>query len=468
MPRTSEPSATIPFGQEFTPPTLGKTVGEDRVLGWLLETAKASESKASLAREIEDQCLAHVPRPKDRRDMASHVVTALRSYRLISTPDADPVLLTEAGEAILTAEGASRDRLFARHILLRCAGQRLVDTILTYQIRGERALLEDLARELEGSPTSKNISAMRAWLARADIFPGKRSYEVDPARIEDLLGSRIAEVYHLEGAALELVMAIQQLTLQSGEDFVRASQAASLAEDRQPGIRIPRKALGQFVKGLEERGLLEIEKHRGAGGTGWAVRLVGAARDLSSEELGDFIAQSDFRFGLHNLLPLQETLRRLATGHAERLGYYGEMLAAHLCIALGLERLRWRQRAPAAEIDLSAEKVTAFAYQRWHIQVKNTQGKLDIDRVDRELGAAAGLGITHLLFVVPRSSLTGPAKEQLLVKSRLTPVHAYALTRNELAGFEMGKILKSLRSQTLLVAHAKRSEARRRGLGGEA
>lgn len=163
---------------------------------------------------------------------------------------------------------------------------------------------------------------------------------------------------------------------------------------------------------------------------------------------------------------MRETLQNLATGHAERRGHYGEMLAAHLCIALGLKKLRWRQRAPAAEIDLSAEKVTGFAYQRWHIQVKNTQGKLDIDRVDRELGAAAGLGVTHLLFVVPRASLTAPAKTQLLVKSRLTPIHAFALTKKELTCFQMARILESLRGQALLIAHTKEDEARRRELGG--
>ena len=69
----------IPFGQDFTPATLGKKLGEDQVLGWLLAAAVVGR-RSSFAEAVATDCLAHVANDKDRRDMASHVVTAMRGY----------------------------------------------------------------------------------------------------------------------------------------------------------------------------------------------------------------------------------------------------------------------------------------------------------------------------------------------------------------------------------------------------
>ncbi len=192
MALSREPSSSqIPFGQEFTPSTLGKTLGEDRVLGWLLDTAAALGTRSAFAEAIQETCLTHVPGAKDRRDMASHVIAALRSYKLVERTEDDGIALTEIAGRIRAAEGADRDRIFARHILISCQGQRLVDAILKYQLRGERALLQDLATQLEGQPTSKSLSAMRAWLAKAGAIEGS-GYRVDQAAIETLLGSNVA------------------------------------------------------------------------------------------------------------------------------------------------------------------------------------------------------------------------------------------------------------------------------------
>ncbi len=229
----------IPFGQEFTPSTLGKTLGEDEVLGWLLDTAATAANRSDLSVAIQETCLPGVPRLKDRRDMASHVITAMRGYKLIEVDEDDRVSLTQIAQRILAAKGEARDRLFARHILTSCGGQRLVDTILKYQIRGEQPRLEDLARDLEDQPTSKSISAMRAWLSRAGAFEG-RGYTVDQAVIESLLGPNIAEVYALQPLELEFVIAVRLLEAQSGQGFVRASEAMSLVEASNPHLRPPR------------------------------------------------------------------------------------------------------------------------------------------------------------------------------------------------------------------------------------
>jgi hypothetical protein len=139
------------------------------------------------------------------------------------------------------------------------------------------------------------------------------------------------------------------------------------------------------------------------------------------------------------------------------------MLAIHLCLALGLRVESWRSRAPEAEIDLMAERSIGLSYQRWAIQVKNTGGKVDSDRIDREVGAAAGSGTTHLLFIAPRTTLTEPAQREAMARSRLTSLHVYFLDEKAFPGeVSVNFILDQLTRQQHLLAMAKRHEARRR------
>ncbi|MBK8591146.1 MAG: hypothetical protein IPN77_18865 [Sandaracinaceae bacterium] len=95
--------------------------------------------------------------------------------------------------------------------------------------------------------------------------------------------------------------------------------------------------------------------------------------------------------------------------------------------------------------------------------MKNTSGSVDSDRIDREVGAAAGTGATHILFVAPRSTLTGPARKEALVRSRLTSLHVYFLDERYFgASIDIVKILDELKLQARRVAGSKRAEARGR------
>src|SRR6185436_6259983 len=115
----------------------------------------------------------------------------------------------------------------------------------------------------------------------------------------------------------------------------------------------------------------------------------------------------------------------LSGGTADQIGRLGEQLAVHLCLMLGLRVRSWRKRAPHSEIDLIAERLTGLTYQRWVVQVKNTAVNLDVDQVDREIGAAAGLGVSHILFVAPRAEPTQHARGEIRMKNRLTHLHVY-------------------------------------------
>lgn len=457
-------SRRIPFGQEFTPATLAKEIPANDLLPWLLQEAGSAENRNALSEAIQANCLSHIKGESDRRDMASHVVTALRSYGLIEQREEDGVALTDAGAQLLGADETSFDRMFARHILTECNGQLLVDAILRYQLRGERALLEDLAREMGLSPTDKSISSMKAWLARAGVLESGNAYRVDQGVLADVLGSNVGSIYGLSDVQFEFLLGAKILSIQSGQEFVSAPQAATIAEERNPELRVPRKALSGFLRALETKGALETRKEAGSGGSFHSVKLRGSIRDLTENELTRIFEQAQYGFALHELEPLAEVLARLDEGTAVELGMRGEMLAVHLCMILGLRVVDWRARSPASEIDLIAERTVGLAYQRWAVQVKNTTGSLTNDRVDRELGASLGTGVTHVLFVVPRAGLTSTAVAEVFARSRVSTVHVLYLTEKELAPekLSLSRLLTALKGQADALGVAKSDEASRR------
>jgi hypothetical protein len=451
----------VPYAPDFTPAALGKQLGEDRVLAWLVETAAETEAKSDLLQRIGEQCLAHIAGPKNRSDMASHVLQGLQNYLLVRVDEDGTVHLTDHGEQIRSADDRERDLLFARHILTRCNGYRLIEAIQRYELRGERPTLERLTEELDRHPTSKNISTMRAWLSRVGVISGT-GYSVSQGKVTEVLGEGVAKILGLEPPELEFLLAARILA-QSKSPTLDAPDVKRLAETRNPLVRIPSKALGTFVRGLIQKKLFEeADRSRGKGGTRVACRLSPLGIKLSDEQIRALLEQSAAGMLLGDMLPLAEIVSGLDQGDTDRIGRLGEMLAVHLCLMLGLKVIGWRTRLPV-EVDVTAERTVALGYQRFHVQVKNVAGDLDSDRVDREVGAAAGTGATHLLFVVPRAGVTSPGLAEILTRSQLTPLHIFVLTRDSLGEpVSTVNMLASLRAQELRIAALKRAEAQRR------
>jgi len=462
-----ERDAQIPFGQDFTPSTLGKKLDdESRVLPWLLRTATSAENRRELANKIGTECLSHVPNDKDRRDMASHVVNAMKAYHLIKI-DTEAIAITPVGELLRDAGDDERDVLFARRIITMCKGQQFLDAIKRYELRGETPNMEDLSIELGEHGTSKNISTLRAWLARAGVVTAiGTSYRVIDEGLDRVLGQGVASLYGLNRLELEFLLAARIIQQQQGGGALDAVEVADLAEARGEDVRIRRKSLDRFVKDLAQQGHVRlIAALTGKGGSRTAFELLEKSVHVSEEQLRELLAQSEAGFALSELLPLDKVVAELGHGTAEKIGRFGEQLAVHLCLMLGLRVRSWRKRAPHSEIDLIAERLASLAYQRWVVQVKNTDGNLDADQVDREVGATTGLGVSHILFVVPRAAVTQPALNEIRVKSRLTHLHIYILTTSMLAEKKAEPILRHLRRQARQFEAEKRaeSEARERG-----
>jgi len=386
----------------------------------------------------------------------------LVNYGLAYESEDGSVVLTDKGRELSSLSGSEQDMAFARHILTACQGYILVETVLRNHVQsGKVPTLEVLAVELDRSATSKNVSTMRAWLARAGVFKPK-GYEVDAAMMESLLGKDFKRAVLLSEPQLEFILAAR--IAQSGQaDVLQAADIKLLAETRRPEIKLPAKALSAFVRGLEEAGFVAIEPlARAKGGTRVAFVLRPLALETTDSELRSLLQQTRSRFDLSDLEPISEAVCKLTVGNANQQGHAGEMLAVHACLMLGLTVVDWRRRLPV-EIDLIAERSVGLAYQRWHIQVKNTEFDLDADRVDREVGAAAGTGATHLLFIVPRASLSAPARAEIIAKAKLTHLHIFWLTREAFGAVPtVGPMIRELRGQHAFLTRIKRAESERR------
>jgi len=456
----------IPYAPDFTPRTLGKEIGEDEVLRWLLEQARDLGSKADLATAIVDTCLQHVTgatRDRDRRDMASHVIQGLRNYHLVEESE-DGLALTPLANKLLAATPDERDKIFAVHILTRCNGYRLVQEIERHRLLGVDPTMEQLARRLDRNPTAKSLSTAKAWLARAGVFSGTTYSSIRSDRVTDLLGERTELLLGLEPAQAEFIISLILLTQQRGTTSQVASDVADLTEERSEVI-LSRKGLGSFVQRLERLGLVVVDMTRGKGGSKSVVRPTFEARRLGEAELRGLVDQDVLGYRLSMLKPLATVLHEIHAGSTAARGIAGEMLAVHLALMLGLEVKAWRKRAPHAEIDLIAERLASLGYQRWAVQVKNIgdDAKLDSDRVYREVGAVAGSGVTHILFVVPRGTVTSTAMAEMKQRSRIANLHIYYLHRDHLGeNPSPAKLVRALRGQSEALGILKRTEAERR------
>lgn len=452
----------VPYAPDFTPATLGKRLGEDEVLPWLLGRIAEGPTKAELAAAVAERCLSHIQALRSRMDMASHVIQALQNYLLMVVDDSGRVHLSEIGVGLQGRPGAELDEAFARHILTRCNGYRLVEEIWRLELSAQKPRLEELARRLDRNSTSKSISSMRAWLARAGVFPSS-GYIVNEERVEQLLGAGYRGVLRLDAAQTEFLLAARALSKMSGAQLLAAPDVRRLAALR-GASQISSKSLARFVKDLADFGVLELtDKRRTSGGSQTVFRLAPPQLALSDDELYGLSRQSSSLIDLKSLPPISEVLSQLSEGSAEARGIIGELLAVHVCLLLGLRVVGWRTRQPV-EVDLTATRPVGLSYQRWYIQVKNTAEDVAADRVDRELGVAAGMGASHILFVVPRARMTRAAAAEIATKNRLTHLHIYAL---DVSVFEdttalVPQLSASLRAQLSQISRLKEQEALRR------
>ncbi|MBK8591147.1 MAG: hypothetical protein IPN77_18870 [Sandaracinaceae bacterium] len=205
---------------------------------------------------------------------------------------------------------------------------------------------------LDRHATSKNISTMRAWLARAGPLPTQGLRRVDLGALERLLGEDTSPLFGLSEGEAEFVLAVRLVEEQTGESWVRASAAKTVALQRNPDAAIPHKALSGFVKKLSIEGVCEVGSAGGSGGSGTTVRLIAAGRDFTDGELRNLLAQSQSGFGTPQRCSRSGSVPAAESDDIHVCGHAGEMMAVHPVAALGLRVEAWRAGA-GGEIDLN-------------------------------------------------------------------------------------------------------------------
>lgn len=297
---------------------------------------------------------------------------------------------------------------FARHILLRCGGIRVVEAL--QQMRADRLTItaDSLAQYLTDQGfrvTVHNtaINSLRMWLAKAGVISPK-GWDIDDDAKERVLGLSDATIGILGSLDEEQRAFVKALCQVNPPDWHRASDIRDLAETIS-GLRLSRVSLPQkFLQPLESAGLIEYTTKGTAGGK--SALLKTTAR-FNAEILDLFIAQAvkhlDKNLAAYYQERPEDIYSQLTSADSFLKGRALEAYAIHIMRLLGLRFVAWRRRARdtgGAEVDIMLEGVFGGAPTRWQVQCKNTpSGAIDSDHVAREVGIAVLSHPTHILMI---------------------------------------------------------------------
>lgn len=351
---------------------------------------------------------------------------------------------------------------FARHILLRRGGIRVVEAVQQMKLDGLRITADTLAQYLSDQGfrvTIHNtaINSLRMWLSKVGIFDAK-GWTVDPAAKEKILGlsdeaSGILSEFDDEQKAF--VQALAQINPTS---WYKAADVRDLAEATS-GFRLSRISLPQrFLQPLEMAGLIQYQTKGTAGGKSALLKTTGRFR---KEILEPFVTETmkslDKALIAYYRRRPEDIYQDLSSSDRYRKGHALEAYAIYIMRLLGLRFLAWRKRARetgGAEVDVILAGLFGGMPTRWQVQCKNTPGGvLDIEDTAREVGIAVINRATHIL-VIANAAITKDAWNYAASINQYTPFTMFLLSR---ADFEeirkspgsMGRILRSKAEEIL-------------------
>ena len=398
----------LPFGSEFSPSQIE--------LAHVLELAelhggdwRAFENAVRFA-----YFEGHSTSAYNRGKLANNTKLGMIAYGVIDR-DAN---LTDFGRELIALkddEPALYQRL-ARHILLNLHGMTLIGCIQDMVAAGENVSLTTLreglaVRGIHYPAGGKHPSMMRLWLAKAGVFVGSR-WQVDPHRVEDILGLNLDEFSILADFTPEQRAFLRALANTGMTAPQPANEIVKLAAATY-GIKFPKKSLPKLVlHALEEAGYITSEKT--TTGRGTKLFQVGPTDKLIAEVveplLEQFRGQTDPKLLALLRTPLSDIL--LALDHTDRhtAGLALEALAFKIMRLLAMTYVATRLRANqtgGTEVDLVFES-TRLVFSRWQIQCKNT-ARASLDDVAKEVGLAYFLK-SSVIVMVTTGDIGGEAR----------------------------------------------------------
>ena len=194
-PTKSRKAATsdIPVGTQFSPNLVD-------LKAFLASIVTHSGDKAAMQAAVWNPPVRTTPAtgtPTRRR--GSLPLEAARQYGLLD----ETYSATDLSRRLAALEDPNLSDEFARHILLRLRGLRVVEAVLEMTRDGLRITGDSLAEYLTNQGVrvtihNTAINSMRMWLDRAGVF-AEKSWAVDVARLEALIGLSRPEIAALTG-----------------------------------------------------------------------------------------------------------------------------------------------------------------------------------------------------------------------------------------------------------------------------
>jgi site-specific DNA-methyltransferase (cytosine-N4-specific) len=420
---TSRNERTLPFGVQFSP--------EQTPLPQLLDVlAENGGTYQGIVTGIMNAFfMGGNATPYNRSKKSDNTTLALRNYGILAEDKAN---LTDFGRQ-LVALRKDDERLystFARHILLNLNGLQFVEAIRDELASKREITLETLPKVLRrrgvvAPRTSTHVSAMKGWLKKAGVFTGDRnSYEVDSARLQELLGGlasddvdALADVDPLQRAFLRMLARLP------GGEWHKSNEVAKAAEVAY-GVTFPWKGIPSTVlEACAAAGFLEHQKTTsGRGAKPYLVRTTAKFKaDVVAPILEGYRDPLGSRLREYLRTPIKEIIGALDSKNTHVKGKALELLAVALIFTLDLEFVDWRKRGAetgGAEVDVLAESARLL-YSRWQIQCKNARASLE--DVAKEVGLAYHLNSNVVLVLTTRrfSGDTRGFADSIMKKSNL-------------------------------------------------
>nr|MBA2633274.1 hypothetical protein [Chloroflexota bacterium] len=268
---------------------------------------------------------------------------------------------TDLAHELLVLPGEELFEAFARHVLIRLGGLRVVEAVQQMKMDALQVTGDTLAEYLTDQGFAVNvhntaINSMRMWLAQAGIFSAK-GWDVDATRKAQLVGLDDEAIAAIVGMTDELRAFVIALCRINPEGDYPAAEIRNLAEAI-VGHRFARASLPNVVlEPLRRAGLIEYETKGTGGGKTSILRTTPAFEATVLEPFIEHAVQSlDAALTAYYRKPPAQIYTELGSGDTFIKGQALEAYAIRIMRLLGLRFVGWRKRAQdttgRAEIDV--------------------------------------------------------------------------------------------------------------------
>lgn len=390
---------------------------------------------------------------------------AAAQYGLLSPGDYQATDLAVRLVKLPAAQGLEE---FARHILLRLNGLRLVEMAERMDLEGLQITGDTLAAYCSDQGFNvivhnTAVNTMRMWLAKVGIFSG-RGWDVDPeakARILGLADTEVAALVALSPEQRAFAVALCRINPR-GE--YPASGVRDLAETIL-GKRLPRGNSSELLEPLRDAGYLDYASGGTEGGKTAKLWTLPAFRaDVLEPFLMEAVEGLDSALVAYYKQPVAEIYADLESEDTFVKGQALEAYAIHVMRLLGLRFVRWRLRAQdttgRAEVDAVMTGLLGGIPSRWQIQCKNTPGgKVRLGEVAKEVGLAPITKATHIL-ILANAEFTNDAKAYANAVMRESALTVYLLGKDDferIRDSQGGALSSVIRAKSQVIASLQRT-----------